>query len=80
MVTDLSPAVRLDEASDTAKRAALVDNRGKRIGILIVTYNAVTTLAKVLKRIPPRRLEKRRRGGRSSTMPARTPLTNWRRH
>src|ERR1700721_4253171 len=27
-------------------------NRGKRIGIFIVTYNAVTTLAKVLKRIP----------------------------
>jgi 2-polyprenyl-3-methyl-5-hydroxy-6-metoxy-1,4-benzoquinol methylase len=32
---------------------ALADNRGKRIGILIVTYNAVTTLAKVLKRITP---------------------------
>jgi 2-polyprenyl-3-methyl-5-hydroxy-6-metoxy-1,4-benzoquinol methylase len=29
-----------------------VSNRGKRIGIFIVTYNAVTTLAKVLKRIP----------------------------
>jgi 2-polyprenyl-3-methyl-5-hydroxy-6-metoxy-1,4-benzoquinol methylase len=27
--------------------------RGKRIGILIVTYNAVTTLTKVLKRITP---------------------------
>lgn len=27
--------------------------RGKRIGILIVTYNAITTIAKVLKRIPP---------------------------
>ena len=27
-------------------------NHGKRIGIFIVTYNAVTTLAKVLKRIP----------------------------
>src|SRR5580704_18318399 len=26
---------------------------GKRIGILIVTYNAVTTLTKVLKRITP---------------------------
>ncbi|NJL55973.1 methyltransferase domain-containing protein [bacterium] len=28
------------------------DNKGKRIGILIVAYNAVTTVAKVLKRIP----------------------------
>src|SRR5271169_5808242 len=31
----------------------LADNRGKRIGILIVTFNAVTTLTKVLKRITP---------------------------
>jgi 2-polyprenyl-3-methyl-5-hydroxy-6-metoxy-1,4-benzoquinol methylase len=29
------------------------DCRGKRIGILIVTYNALTTLTKVLQRIPP---------------------------
>jgi 2-polyprenyl-3-methyl-5-hydroxy-6-metoxy-1,4-benzoquinol methylase len=28
------------------------DSRGKRIGILIVAYNALTTIAKVLKRIP----------------------------
>jgi glycosyltransferase involved in cell wall biosynthesis len=28
-------------------------SHGKRIGILIVTYNAVTTLSQVLKRIPP---------------------------
>jgi 2-polyprenyl-3-methyl-5-hydroxy-6-metoxy-1,4-benzoquinol methylase len=28
------------------------DNHGKRIGILIVSYNAVTTIGKVLKRIP----------------------------
>lgn len=28
-------------------------SRGRKIGILVVTYNAVTTLAKVLKRIPP---------------------------
>ena len=28
------------------------DNYGKRIGILIVAYNAVTTLAKVFQRIP----------------------------
>src|ERR1700736_5137549 len=31
----------------------LADNQGKRIGILIVTYNALTTLTKVLKRITP---------------------------
>jgi 2-polyprenyl-3-methyl-5-hydroxy-6-metoxy-1,4-benzoquinol methylase len=31
----------------------VADCRGKRIGILIVAYNAVTTLTKVLKRIPP---------------------------
>ena len=33
--------------------ASLAQNRGKRIGILIVTYNALTTLTKVLKRITP---------------------------
>lgn len=33
--------------------ATLAQNRGKRIGILIVTYNALTTLTKVLKRITP---------------------------
>ena len=31
----------------------LAKNNGKRIGILIVTYNALTTLTKVLKRITP---------------------------
>lgn len=30
----------------------LADNQGKRIGVLIVAYNAVTTLTKVFKRIP----------------------------
>src|SRR5579872_1097133 len=33
--------------------SVLAENHGKRIGILIVTYNAVTTLTKVLKRITP---------------------------
>jgi len=33
--------------------AQWADNRGKRIGILIVAYNALTTLEKVLKRITP---------------------------
>lgn len=32
---------------------ALASNHGKRIGILVVTSNAVTTLSKVLKRITP---------------------------
>jgi len=36
-----------------SEEGALADNRGKRIGILIVTYNALTTLGKVLKRITP---------------------------
>jgi 2-polyprenyl-3-methyl-5-hydroxy-6-metoxy-1,4-benzoquinol methylase len=31
----------------------IADCRGKRIGILVVTYNAVSTLIPVLKRIPP---------------------------
>ena len=33
--------------------AALADCQGKRIGILIVTCNALSTLAAVLKRITP---------------------------
>jgi 2-polyprenyl-3-methyl-5-hydroxy-6-metoxy-1,4-benzoquinol methylase len=33
-------------------RVVSADSAGKRIGILIVSYNAVTTIAKVLKRIP----------------------------
>lgn len=33
--------------------SAAAECRGKRIGILIVTYNAITTLSTVLKRIPP---------------------------
>lgn len=44
-------SAKLGQASQTADRT-LADNKGKRIGILIVAYNAVTTLAKVLKRIP----------------------------
>jgi 2-polyprenyl-3-methyl-5-hydroxy-6-metoxy-1,4-benzoquinol methylase len=33
--------------------ASIADCKGKRIGILVVTYNATTTLVSVLKRIPP---------------------------
>src|ERR1017187_2182437 len=32
---------------------AMADCQGKRIGILVVTYNALSTLIPVLKRIPP---------------------------
>lgn len=39
--------------SDLAESAERADNRGKRIGILIVAYNALTTLGKVLRRITP---------------------------
>ena len=46
------PAKRFRAAADAADEA-LADCRGKRIGILIVAYNAVTTLAGVLKRVPP---------------------------
>ncbi len=44
------PAFRTNALQDDTPFA---DNGGKRIGILIVTYNAVTTLTKVLKRITP---------------------------
>ena len=44
------PALRHDALLEDSP---LADNRGKRIGILIVTFNAVTTLTKVLKRITP---------------------------
>src|SRR6204780_3754202 len=44
------PALRSGTIPDDTPFAA---NCGKRIGILIVTYNAVTTLTKVLKRITP---------------------------
>src|SRR5580704_3996176 len=44
------PAFRSGAFLDDAELAA---NYGKRIGILIVTFNAVTTLTKVLKRITP---------------------------
>jgi glycosyltransferase involved in cell wall biosynthesis len=40
------------ESSNPVAAAELASNRGKRIGILIVAYNAVTTLSSVLRRIP----------------------------
>src|SRR5579884_4402892 len=44
------PQFRQNALEETPERA---DNRGKRIGIFIVAYNALTTLNKVLKRITP---------------------------
>jgi 2-polyprenyl-3-methyl-5-hydroxy-6-metoxy-1,4-benzoquinol methylase len=43
------PQVLLGRATDHISAS----NRGKRIGILIVAYNAASTLATVLRRIPP---------------------------
>ncbi len=43
-------AIPANALEDTPERAA---NRGKRIGIFIVAYNALTTLSTVLKRITP---------------------------
>ncbi|MDQ2839661.1 MAG: bifunctional glycosyltransferase/class I SAM-dependent methyltransferase [Acidobacteriota bacterium] len=44
------PRFRQNTLEETPERA---DNRGKRIGIFIVAYNALTTLSTVLKRITP---------------------------
>ena len=46
------PAPGLALAQTAEQRQQNASNRGKRIGILIVAYNAATTLASVLKRIP----------------------------
>ena len=45
-----SPAFRASPLQDDSPFA---DARGKRIGVLVVTYNAATTIHKVLKRISP---------------------------
>src|SRR5580704_12522307 len=45
-----SPSFQASQLQDDAELAKC---KGKRIGILIVTYNAITTLTKVLKRITP---------------------------
>ncbi len=44
------PQFRQNTLEETPERA---NNRGKRIGIFIVAYNALTTLSTVLKRITP---------------------------
>lgn len=44
------PQFRQNALEESPERA---DSRGKRIGIFIVAYNALTTLSKVLKRITP---------------------------
>ncbi|MBV9611587.1 MAG: glycosyltransferase [Acidobacteriaceae bacterium] len=45
-----APQFRQSALEESPQRA---DNQGKRIGIFIVAYNALTTLSKVLKRITP---------------------------
>ena len=44
------PQFRQNALEESRERA---DNRGKRIGIFIVAYNALTTLSRVLRRITP---------------------------
>ncbi len=48
----MAVSASLTKESTNTVSDSLAPNCGKRIGIFIVTYNAVTTLAKVLKRIP----------------------------
>ena len=45
-----APAFRVSPLQDDTPFA---EARGKRIGVLAVTYNAASTMHKVLKRIPP---------------------------
>src|SRR5436305_4542919 len=45
-----APAFRPNSLQDDT---AFADAKGKRIGILIVTYNAVSTILRVLQRITP---------------------------
>lgn len=53
MSVGCSPSIRAVPQADHLNDDWLADSQGKRIGILIVAYNAVTTLAQVLKRISP---------------------------
>ncbi|MCU1239109.1 MAG: glycosyl transferase, family 2 [Candidatus Solibacter sp.] len=57
MQTPVQPAVQLPYEPRpnyaSAVDPSIADCEGKRIGILIVTYNATSTLVSVLKRIPP---------------------------
>src|ERR1039457_1341026 len=60
-ISETQPAIELlpFEPLPAHRSSALLDDgslaasRGKRIGMLLVTFNAVTTLTKVLKRITP---------------------------
>ncbi len=47
------PMPGIEASGALQNEVELAQCQGKRIGILIVTYNAVTTLTKVLKRITP---------------------------
>lgn len=51
-VPPAAPRGRRTGARPVGRRQAPADSRGRRIGILIVAYNAVGTLAQVLRRIP----------------------------
>jgi glycosyltransferase involved in cell wall biosynthesis len=54
--TGIAPSLVYQPRPEFAKfeDPALAPAKGKRIGILIVTYNAISTLVPVLKRIPPK--------------------------
>jgi 2-polyprenyl-3-methyl-5-hydroxy-6-metoxy-1,4-benzoquinol methylase len=53
MAIDFSPVTTVRAHAERQHEERLADNCGKRIGILIVAYNALTTLAPVLHRITP---------------------------
>lgn len=53
MTTGFSPAATARAQIELQGEEQLADNCGKRIGILIVAYNALTTLAPVLRRLTP---------------------------
>ena len=50
--TLVSPQLATSAKFVAAEQQVSADRRGKRIGILIVAYNAVSTIAKVLERVP----------------------------
>jgi glycosyltransferase involved in cell wall biosynthesis len=50
---DLPYEPRWAAAASAAEDERAADGRGQRIGILVVTYNALATILPVLKRIPP---------------------------
>jgi len=53
MAIDFNPVAVAQAHAERDLEQRHADNRGKRIGVLIVAYNALTTLAPVLRRITP---------------------------